>query len=496
MGEEGFAMEPLIQVTAGPRLLAAHEAGNTDQVVAIIAESPLEAWFGVPPDRMREILRTVPPDAVPAGSAVRAFRLFLNGPVVAPPRADLDTSDMAALFFDARARGEANDAVEIIRRVSGNERMNALFDETAGLATFQAVQLGLSQMLAGDHADALASFTLARRTPPPVTLTALLRDAYVKPALVHALYGDPLTAKRELDLAAALPRTSSWVEYVIDAHAALAAAAIVDDDGLDDAVEQVERIPVHLLGELWPYRVDVLFRLHLRRGRLAEAEASVARFRPAASGFVPGRGVPGSVFAASEATVALLRGDVARARSILTEVDERPAAYRVLRESVAVASGDSTESIQRLIGLHAQTAPLRQLEFFRVCLLSAALLSRGDTGEAADLLRRTVERSGGLHDAQRVFVPDVVAHFAGEAVNGWPEGFGNTLLMGQRVPTLTPRERAVLTLMATDLTRAQIAEALFVSENTVKSQQRTLFRKLGATTRVEALLAAQRLNLL
>ena len=58
------------------------------------------------------------------------------------------------------------------------------------------------------------------------------------------------------------------------------------------------------------------------------------------------------------------------------------------------------------------------------------------------------------------------------------------------------REHAVLELMASDLARAQIAEALFVSENTVKSQQRTLFRKLGATTRVEALLTAQRLGLL
>lgn len=314
---------------------------------------------------------------------------------------------------------------------------------------------------------------------------------------MHALYGDPLTARRELDLAAALPRTSSWVEHVIDAHAALAAAAIVDDDGLDDAVEQVERIPVHLLGELWPYRVDVLFRLHLRRGRLAEAEASVARFRPAASGFVPGRGVPGSVFAASEATAALLRADVARARSLLlTGVDERPAAYRVLREAVAVASGDSAEAIHRLIGLHAQTAPLRQLEFFRVSLLSAALLGQGDTDDAAELLRGLVERSGGLHDVERVYVPDVVAQFAHATVEGWPDGFGNALLIGARVPTLTRRERTVLNLMASDLTRAQIAETLFVSENTVKSQQRTLFRKLGATTRVEALMAAHRLGLI
>ena len=489
-------MEPLIELAAGARLIAAHEAGRADEVIAIIADSPLEAWFGVPPDRMREILRAVPPDMIPSGSAARAFRLFLNGPVVAEPTADVDPSDMLALFFDSRARGESRDAAEVARRVSGSERMNSLFDETAGLATFQAVQLGLSQMLTGDHSEALASFTLARRTPPPAPLTALLRDAYVKPALVHALHGDPRAARRKLDQAATLPRTSSWVEYVIDAHAALAAAAVVGDDGLDDAVEQVERIPLPLLGELWPYRVEVLFRLHLRRGRLDDAEASITRFRPAASGFIPGEGVPGSVFAAAEGTAALLRGGVSRARSLLAGVDARPTTYRALREAVAVASGDYSEAVPRLIGLRPHTAPLRQLDFFRVNLLSAALLAQGDVNVATELLRGLVLRSGGLDETERIYVPNAVAQFAQASIEGWPEGFGNALFLGDRVPTLTPREHAVLELMASDLARAQIAEALFVSENTVKSQQRTLFRKLGATTRVEALLTAQRLGLL
>ena len=131
-----------------------------------------------------------------------------------------------------------------------------------------------------------------------------------------------------------------------------------------------------------------------------------------------------------------------------------------------------------------------------MCLLSAALLGQGDTDDAAAVLRGVIERYGGLLDADRVYVPEVVAQFAETAVDGWPADFGNNHLLGHQVPVLTPREREVLTLLATDRTRAQIAEALFVSENTVKSQQRTLFRKLGAGTRVEALLAAQRLGLL
>ena len=100
-------MEPQIDIPTGATLLAAHAAGDAEEVMAIIADSPLEAWFSVPPDKMQEILRTVPPELITGGSAARAFRLYLNGPGVAQPAPALDASDAAALFFDARGRGNA-----------------------------------------------------------------------------------------------------------------------------------------------------------------------------------------------------------------------------------------------------------------------------------------------------------------------------------------------------------------------------------------------------
>jgi LuxR family maltose regulon positive regulatory protein len=55
---------------------------------------------------------------------------------------------------------------------------------------------------------------------------------------------------------------------------------------------------------------------------------------------------------------------------------------------------------------------------------------------------------------------------------------------------LTPRESEVLDALRTDASQARIAAGLGVSTNTVKSQTRTLYRKLGASTREEALRAA------
>jgi LuxR family maltose regulon positive regulatory protein len=51
---------------------------------------------------------------------------------------------------------------------------------------------------------------------------------------------------------------------------------------------------------------------------------------------------------------------------------------------------------------------------------------------------------------------------------------------------LTKRERNVLRLLDSELSLREIAAELFVSYNTVKSQTRAVYRKLGVSTRAEA----------
>ncbi len=52
--------------------------------------------------------------------------------------------------------------------------------------------------------------------------------------------------------------------------------------------------------------------------------------------------------------------------------------------------------------------------------------------------------------------------------------------------SLTRRERVVLAELAEDVTLEEIAARLFVTRNTVKSQVRSVYRKIGASTRAEA----------
>jgi ATP/maltotriose-dependent transcriptional regulator MalT len=51
---------------------------------------------------------------------------------------------------------------------------------------------------------------------------------------------------------------------------------------------------------------------------------------------------------------------------------------------------------------------------------------------------------------------------------------------------ITPRELEILELIAQGMSNREIAETLFVSENTVKTHSSRLFDKLGAKRRTQA----------
>ena len=63
-------------------------------------------------------------------------------------------------------------------------------------------------------------------------------------------------------------------------------------------------------------------------------------------------------------------------------------------------------------------------------------------------------------------------------------------------PTLTPRELDVLRLVSRGRTNKEIAAAMFVSEETVKSHMKGLFQKLGVHDRAEAIAVALQRGLL
>ena len=63
------------------------------------------------------------------------------------------------------------------------------------------------------------------------------------------------------------------------------------------------------------------------------------------------------------------------------------------------------------------------------------------------------------------------------------------------VEPLTRRERVILSNLDEVTTLEEIATRLFVTRNTVKSQVRSVYRKLGVSTRADAVACARQIGL-
>ncbi|HEX3363297.1 MAG TPA: response regulator transcription factor, partial [Solirubrobacterales bacterium] len=87
-----------------------------------------------------------------------------------------------------------------------------------------------------------------------------------------------------------------------------------------------------------------------------------------------------------------------------------------------------------------------------------------------------------------VFEPDIDVALAASvrAVESGQSVVPRQLRAGVERPNLSHRERQVLNLVCEGHTNAEIAEALFLAESTIKSHMASIFTKLGVHSRKEA----------
>jgi two-component system NarL family response regulator len=81
----------------------------------------------------------------------------------------------------------------------------------------------------------------------------------------------------------------------------------------------------------------------------------------------------------------------------------------------------------------------------------------------------------------------LMARFFDKEANAEPKEEGRA---GRPKMVLTPREKEILSILTTGCTNKEIAQALFISEKTVKSHLNSIFRKLNVTRRLQAILQA------
>jgi LuxR family transcriptional regulator, maltose regulon positive regulatory protein len=216
--------------------------------------------------------------------------------------------------------------------------------------------------------------------------------------------------------------------------------------------------------------------------------------------------------------IALRTGDSGRARFTLDSHSDGPFRERADSELILgrllLTEGDFAGALEATRPILDGTVDGGTLQIKVAGLLVAAVADRrlGLTETAGELLEQALALAE-PDDASRVFldagqplrsaitvlVPPTSrsAGFAGRIL----ERFDTQLPHAGRGPEqaqvlLTDSELAVLRFLPSHLTNQEIAEAMFLSINTVKTHLRSAYRKLGVSSRRAAIARGRRLDLL
>jgi len=484
----------------------------------------------------------------------RVFTSFQRDPALPPPP-DLSMID-PKLLLDApdRLLGLATDLLLSGDPVRGGEYLDLLehaqppIPPDSGLAVRLAEGRALRYMMTGQAEEAVAEALAARATGK----RAQLQDEWSAaiPLILQTVYiwlEDYESAEREAAVLAAAELTESakqvlvpglravaWLEAGHLAQAADAAAAAEAEAGrlgfgrhifavhylralaglaLErrdlDAAERLTEQALSVSERGWPafQFLALLDRAAIwaARGQVRDALTSIEAARLVLAG------TGSALLARADELEGQLRLSLGDLRTPAELVGRLPAARRpLLLAQVALAAGNHHAAQQDLQSPPTELSPRQAL--VRQLLLAAAAISRGDPmtpGIMAGALETA--RLGGFRHIVVTTAPEVTSYliehsapahldpFTGQLIGAalevraaQPDAGGSRHLAAE---PLTAAELRVLKLLPTS-TYPQIAAALFISRSTVKTHLQSVYHKLGAASRAEAIERAVDLRLL
>lgn len=480
--------------------------GAHERVAELVDAYPLEVWFGMRPDEFQLVVAEASRSRAERTGTVALFApVFVASGIVAEPLSPEGSTGLErdlhvlAQAVATRMRGHAPEAWARVRGIGlVTDPVPRGVDPTRGLRAFALFQAGFTASLAGDLGEAMDLYAKAELCPVPKSLDFLRRHALVRHALIHALFGDRSVAERlERGLLTA-GRTDSWVEQEIGAETVLLRSLLRPADEAEQAFDAIAAVDATAVGEMWPFYLLGVFRLAVIAGDHVRMLGVIDWFDRANLVGSGGPGLPGSVLCSARAVEALLDGDARRARRALRGADKDLWDIRLLAAALSLVGGRTARAVRQLEELASGTARLRQAENLRVICLAMAARADGDEELALARLRGLAPHLDPYATAALALLAPELTEAASTRLEGWPRPAAtDSGLKGLRVrPTLTDREFDMLKALARGMTREQTAEALFVTVNTVKTHQRSLYRKLNANDRATALVEAQRLGLL
>ncbi len=475
-------------------------------------------------DLLRQAFAKIPPEVLALDPAALAAKRALTEP---QPVGEV-TDDLPNATKDLLALADSDDVADFVlnqlilmlgARMTGNlaiagpwsRKLAVIVAEGARLrpeavASFLPgfyTQAAVTLQLTGELRDSSAFFRRALGVGEDDPTGLAVPNAHGALGLHAAIEGDMATATSWIQKARAHPPYPGWMGRRLItswrcAEAWLAMEALdpdraepflgelagqIDDDELWGHIAQVQSLHALLWGDSW-LALEVLIRL--RRRWVVQAPAgSYADLA--------------LVFGAFDHELALGHGT--RAENVLRQAPRAHPGSTVRRARLALLSGDPEAVLVEAFEEQSVTVRDRvEIALLRAC----AELDLGDADRSSKSAERALDliQSHGLRTPLATIPTTRLASLLPlmstehrQICHAVIESSLSPLPTDVEILRLTDRETAVLRGVADGLSPQLIAHRQFVSANTVKSQMSSLYRKLGASSRNEALLRARRLGL-
>jgi len=472
-------------------VLAKHPAIGVDQQIAGLVEGNSDL-----DDRMETI---------------RAYFTSSAALMRRPPHT-LPTEDLVYLgaghLIGLRMRGRLADsdrfATGIAYQVSTTSR--ATDAPVDGLGWFH-LQWGITRTLIGDDGGARRAYRRAWSSCRQVPENWIAANVAANLALGYAVQGDAAQAGQWLSRFRWFETSDQWAHQLVGIGAQVAEGLLaldqMDEPGLLSALEHLGNgtSPV----ELWPYVAWLRAQYALHFGDPASAVVHLHEAERAHPTELAGHGVAVHLLARAWVDLLMASGQGRRATDVLGAWTRPSPLAAVPTARLALLNGEEAAARSAAARSFAAlgTSPRDRLDLLVIQAVAAHWM--GDAAATRRLLDHAVGtygRSGLLRVLATVPMSARQDVFAAAGHHLAP---ADRVRLDRRPPVyperfahleLTKRERAVLAALEQTASRQEMAESLYVSVNTVKTQLTALYKKLDTTNRTEALIKAHQFGLL
>ncbi|MBK5247898.1 MAG: hypothetical protein JJE50_00485 [Actinomycetales bacterium] len=402
---------------------------------------------------------------------------------------------------------------EIAREIVERQRVDLLADVGEWTEDVLAempellLQWSITRLFTADTVGAAYAFREAYRWARERHMVEAEREAGSGLALSLAILGHLPAAERWLTRIESLPLPPAATPTVLETVSVRLVRDMMDLDTLQFANESSSSdldLPAGL-GDLRAVALQLQAGRVMHGGSRFEMIGLLETYRQERISAHHGPGLAENVIITSLVDLCIATAQSDRARTLLSRTHDGGTRSRMSRARHALFAGEYEEALRLTDGAaaHAGTRPRVTLHLTLIRACASHRLQLVD--RAADALHLAIsisEQSGLLRpfllvprtDLEQIAaaMPQAAEFLSRPEIADSPE----LLPAPYEAVKLSERELRVLTEIAPGLSLNHAARRLYVSENTIKTQMRNIYRKLGVHTREDAVERARELGLL